>query len=190
MDRMARMFGMAVLALLAGGPAGAAVTVMGEGAAAVCSAAALAGEASDEHLAACNQAVLEATPEYRPGTYVNRGVLLLRRKQYDAARADFDAAETLRPDFGEAVVNRGASFVAERRYIEGLIEIDRGLAMGPEEPEKAYFNRALANEGLDDKKAAYLDYMKALELAPDWEPPLQKMQGLTRDNPGLAEKAP
>ena len=186
-----RMFGIAVLSLLAAGSAHAAVTVMGEGAAAVCSAAALAGDASDEHLAACNQAVLEASPEYKAGTHVNRGVLLLRRREFDAARADFETAEALKPGFGEAVVNRGGSFVAQRRYIEGLIEIDRGLAMGPEEPEKAYYNRAIANEGLDDKAAAYLDYLKALELAPEWEAPREQMLRLSKViHPGFVQPPP
>ena len=69
------------------------------------------------------------------------------------------------------------------RGIEGLTEIDRGLSMNPEEPEKAYFNRALANEGLDDMKAAYLDYMKALELAPNWDAPRHELTRFTVENP-------
>jgi tetratricopeptide (TPR) repeat protein len=190
---MARIaLGIAV-ALLAAGSSRAAVTVMGNGPVAQCSAAAHGGEARDEDITACNEALVISTPEQKAGTYVNLGVLLLRRKQYDAARADFDAAEQLNPALGEAVINRGASFIAQKRYMEGLLEIDRGLALNPEEPQKAYFNRAIANEGLDDKEAAYLDYAMALQLAPDWEAPLQQMQRLYpgRDRVASpAQKAP
>lgn len=185
MGRIALSIGVAAAALLAAGSASAAVSVLGTAAANECSAAALAGDATDEDLANCNQALLEVQGvREKAGTYVNRGVLLLRRKQFDAARKDFEMAEKIDPTMGEAVVNRGASFVAEKRYLEGLTEIDRGLAMNPEEPEKAYFNRALANEGLDDMKAAYLDYMKALELAPNWDAPRHELTRFTVERPG------
>ncbi len=68
-------------------------------------------------------------------------------------------------------MNRGATFVGEERYREGLEQIDRGLALGVKDPEKAWFNRGLANEGLGDLKAAYRDYTRAAELKPDWTPP-------------------
>ena len=51
---------------------------------------------------------------------------------------------------------------------EGIAEINKGIGLNAMEPEKAYFNRALAEERLDDLKAAYADYQKALELKPDW----------------------
>lgn len=185
MGRIPISIGAAMAALLTAGTANAAVTVLGEGAANQCSAAALAGDATDEDLMNCNRALLEVTSvRDKAGTYVNRGVIQLRRKQFEAARKDFEKAEQIDPTLGEAVVNRGASFVAEKRYLEGLTEIDRGLSMNPEEPEKAYFNRALANEGLDDMKSAYLDYMKALELAPNWEAPRHELTRFTVERPG------
>ncbi|HEX6861030.1 MAG TPA: hypothetical protein VF138_12630 [Caulobacteraceae bacterium] len=176
--------GAATAALLFAGSASAAVSVLGEGPAAQCSSAAMAGDAKDEDLSACNMAIIQAASVHeKAGTYVNRGVLLLRRKNFAAARADFEAAEKLEPTMGEAVVNKGAALLAERRYIEALTEIDRGLGLNPEEPEKAYYNRAIANEYLDDMKAAYLDYMKALELAPDWDAPRHELQRFTVERP-------
>ena len=71
------------------------------------------------------------------------------------------------------------ALVAERRFREGDVEIDRGLALGADEPEKAYFNRALAWEGLDDMKAAWLDYQKALEIRPDWDAPRRELTRFT-----------
>jgi tetratricopeptide (TPR) repeat protein len=190
MGRKVLSLSVALAALLAAGSASAAVSVLGSSNVNECSAAALSGDARDVDLQACNQALIEAQTDHaKAGTYVNRGVILLRMKNFDGARADFDSAEKMEPTMGEAIVNRGAALIAQKRYMEGLTEIDRGLALNPEEPEKAYYNRALANEGLDDMRAAYLDYMKALELAPDWDAPRHELARFTVQNPATGQKA-
>lgn len=178
------VFAFAALAVAAAAPAGeaaAAAFVLGGGMATACSEAAIEGRDDRESLELCDQA-LEMLPlvgRDRAGTFVNRGVIQLRRKAYDDARRDFDAALRIEPRMGEAFVNRGAALIAERRFREGVAEIDRGLQLGADEPEKAYFNRALAWEGLDDMKAAWLDYQKALELRPDWEAPRRELARFT-----------
>ena len=113
------------------------------------------------------------------GTYVNRGVLRLRGHDWLGARQDFDTATSIAPNMGEALVNRGASFIAQKRWTEGVADIDHGLALNPEEPEKAYYNRAIAKEHLDDMKGAYLDYTKASELAPTWGAPQAELKRFT-----------
>ena len=171
---------------LGAGSASAAAYVLGGGMANACSRAAIEGRDDRDSLELCNQA-LETQPlvgRDRAGTFVNRGVIQLRRKAYEDARRDFDAALKIEPALGEAFVNRGAALVAERRFAEGVTEIDRGLALGADEPEKAYFNRALAWEGLDDMKAAWLDYQKALELRPDWEAPRRELARFSVSRPG------
>lgn len=171
----------AVFLMLSSTPASGAAFVLGGGMADSCSRAAIEGREDRAALDSCS-AALESQPlvrRDRAGTLVNRGVIHLRRKAYADAGRDFDAALQIEPTFGEAFVNRGAAFIAQRRYREGVAEIDRGLALGPDEPEKAYFNRALANEGLDDMKAAWMDYQKALELRPDWEAPRRELTRFT-----------
>ena len=111
----------------------------------------------------------------RAGTYVNRGVLKLRRREFSSAQFDFNRAVETKPDLGEAYVNRGAAAVGARRFADGLSDLNKALELGVEEPEKAYFNRALAYEGLDNLKAAYFDYQKAVELKPDWEQPKKEL---------------
>ena len=54
-----------------------------------------------------------------------------------------------------------------KHFAEGKADIDHGLELGSSEPAKAYYNRGLADEYLDDEKAAYFDYSKASELDPD-----------------------
>jgi tetratricopeptide (TPR) repeat protein len=162
-------------------PAAASVTVLGGGLAHECSEAALNGESDFRFETLCTKALETEllNPRDRAGTLVNRGVLKLRRKAFAAALADFDRAIDAKPDLGEAYINRGAASVGARHYADGLADLNKALELGVEEPEKAYYNRALAYEGLDNLKAAYFDYQKAVELAPDWDQPKQELARFT-----------
>lgn len=157
------------MVLVAGG-ARAAVTVFGDDAAEQCSKAAIDGRADPGSESLCTKALDfdQLGTEDRAGTFVNRGVMKLRRAEYESSHRDFNAALALDPKMGEAWVNRGAMWVGERQYKAGLEDLNRGLALGVKEEEKVYFNRALAYEGLDDEKSAYFDYQHALQLKPDW----------------------
>ncbi len=170
------------LSLLAfAGAAQAAVTVLGGGMARGCSEAALSGESDVRFENLCTLALETELLDLkdRAGTYVNRGVLKLRRKEFGQAQFDFNRAIETKPDLGEAYVNRGAAAVGARRFAEGLADINKALELGVEEPEKAYYNRALAYEGLDNLKAAYFDYQKAVELKPEWDAPKNELARFT-----------
>jgi len=167
----------AAVAIAAGSEARASVTVIGGGLAEACSRAALTGKTEYRYEAACTQSIEQEqlNPRDRAGTYVNRGVLRMRRQDFVAATKDFNQALKVKPDLGEAYVNRGAASIGQHRYADGLTDLNKGLQLGVEEPAKAYYNRALAFEGLDDIKSAYFDYQKALELSPDWAAPKQEL---------------
>ena len=81
------------------------------------------------------------------GTYVNRGVLHMAVDEYAAARSATSRKASLDPSLGEACVNLGGVEIAQRQFADGIADIDKGLALGAAEPEKAYYNRALADEG-------------------------------------------
>ena len=166
-------FGMLGLGWFAAGHAQASVTVLGANFAHQCYMAAKYGEQRDIALDICTRSIDTEPLERRDlaGTFVNRGVLYMQQGAFKAAEKDFRQALSLMPALGEASVNLGGAMVGERRYAEGVAEITRGLALGSEEPEKAYYNRALGYEGLDDLKSAYFDYLKAAQIKPDWAPP-------------------
>jgi tetratricopeptide (TPR) repeat protein len=159
------------------GPALADTTIIGNGFAADCSTAARAVSRnippSSEAFRQCDLAIEQEvlSPHELAATHVNRGVLFLAKREFATAKKDFDAAARIEPGLGEAYVNRGAALIGLGMNREGIADIDKGLALNASEPEKAYFNRALAEERLDDLKSAYADYQKALELKPDWEAP-------------------
>jgi tetratricopeptide (TPR) repeat protein len=145
----------AALALVATA-ASAQVTVFSGAAtqATACSLAARHANASPVTIQTCTQAILSEPLSARDlaGTHVNRAVLYM-------VGADWSRV-----------------LIAERRYAEGVLEIDRGLGLRPEEPERAYYNRGLAKERLDDVKGAYYDYLKAAELAPTWAAPQEELK--------------
>ena len=179
MREIAKLLAFVAAATVAGSATAsqAAVTVIGGGMAHECSVAALDGLSALKYEAICTMALDSELLSLRDraGTYVNRGVLKLRRKQFASAEFDFNKAIQAKPDLGEAYINRGASSVGARRYAEGLTDLNKALELGVDEPEKAYYNRALAYEGLDNMKAAYFDYQKAVELTPDWEQPKKEL---------------
>jgi tetratricopeptide (TPR) repeat protein len=170
----------ASLTLLAGS-AQAGILVLGSSDAAVCSNAAISARGGSDGMRACDQAlkVDALSPRDRAATYVNRGILRMRGRGIDRAVEDFNSALRLNPNLGEALVNRGAARIGQRRYREALKDLEQGTAMGSAEPEKAWYNRGLAEEGLGDVRAAYRSYMRAAELRPDWEPPKRELARFT-----------
>lgn len=171
--------------LLCGASAEASTLIIGGGAAKECADAALDGRSDNASITTCTLALETEILSFRDQarTYVNRGVLHLRQRDFDGAISDFDQASKVDPSLGEAYVNRGAAYVGSSRYAQGLAQIDRGLALGVKDPQKAYFNRAIAHEKLGDVKAAYLDYSKAAELDPDWEAPKTELTRFTVRRP-------
>lgn len=162
-----------MLAVASSGQASAATSVVGGNLARACAQSVFDGAHDDAALDLCNQAIGSGLLSTRDlaRTYNNRGVLQLRRKAYDQALADFDRAGGLAPDIGESFINAGAVLIAQHRYELAVSSIDRGLALGAGNPERAYFNRALAYLHLDKLPEAYADLIKASQLAPGWEPP-------------------
>ena len=178
---MRNMFFGLALALAGASGAQASMTVFGSGAAEECYKAVKAGHSDMGSIAVCDSALMDESLDAhdRGGTYVNRGVMKMRRGAIAEAHSDFDVGVKLAPLAGEAWINRGAVLLAEKRYSESLVDINKGLQLGVKEPEKAYFNRALAYEGLDDEKAAMQDYQQALVLKPDWEAPKKELLRFT-----------
>jgi tetratricopeptide (TPR) repeat protein len=165
--------------------AGAAVTVIADTSAASCSQAALQKRADDASLQFCNEAIEQGALNRDDliRTYVNRGAVLMNRHDYAAARADLEHALKLDPSVGDAWMDRGAIDIIERQFAEGIADTTKGLALGVSEPAKAYFNRAVAYDGLDDEKSAYLDYQQARVLKPDWDAPKRELMRFTVTRP-------
>lgn len=151
----------------------AAVWVIGAGPSRDCYVAAVTDRHDRASIDVCNLALNDdfLTRRDRAATFINRGVLQLRRGQDVRALSDFDSAAALMPEFGEAHLMRGTALVELGRYAEAVDALTLALTLNPDRPERAYFYRAAANEELGRSTAAYADYRRAAEIAPDWSSP-------------------
>jgi tetratricopeptide (TPR) repeat protein len=153
-------------------PAAAICTALTTAAARNCFAAAKFGDLHGNGADACTTALASALPdEVKVRVLVDRGVIRLSNDKAKPAIEDFDAAITMNGQVGEAYANRGAAHLALKEYGQAKADIDRGLALGWGEPQRAWFNRGIADEHLGDCKSAYLDFLKASKLDSSWAAP-------------------
>jgi tetratricopeptide (TPR) repeat protein len=178
--------GMAICALglaaaaLCAGSARAAVSVFANDQARDCYTAAKFGDKERRGIADCTAAMVNGLSNHDiAGMLVNRGVIYLSYARYSLAIDDFNSSIKLDATIGDAYVNRGAALIAQKKFAEGRDDIDKGLPLGADEPEKAYYNRGIADDYLDDEKAAYFDYLKASQLDPNWYAPKNELSRFT-----------
>jgi tetratricopeptide (TPR) repeat protein len=162
-------------------PAVAETTIISDTSAALCAKAASLGLADADSLRACGDAIDNGGLDRHDliATYVNSGSVSMNRRNYVAARADFERAIKMDPTAGEAWMDRGAIDILEHRYDAGIADTSKGIELGVRDPAKAYFNRAVAYEGVGDVEAAYIDYQEAAVLQPGWDLPKRELLRFT-----------
>ena len=166
----------AAIALLASAPAQAA-SVMSAGRTVqedcfrAATSPAQTGRAIANGIAACDVALTgDMSQLARAGTLVNRGILQAAAGRNDAAIADFDAGLARDPNLAAGYMNRGAALLHAARYDQARADFDRAIDLNTADLHIAYFNRGEAQEASGNLVAAYHDYRKAQELAPDFKP--------------------
>lgn len=171
------IFGAFGLLLCTAVGATAAVTVLGPGPAQQCFHIAEYGGDPHEGIARCSFALGTALSKMdRAATFVNRGVIRLSIHQNDLAYADINSGISIAPDLGDAYVDRGASQIALGKYDDALADLNKGIELGPHRPQVAYYDRAIIFEQRGDIRAAYDDYKKALDIAPDFAPAADELK--------------
>lgn len=176
--RFGLLLSLATAGLVTAGAAQAQQMVLGKTLQASCYERALYENSSFDALRLCDEAVARAneTMQDRAATYINRGIIRLRRDRLDDAMTDFDTALQLDPQMGDAYINQAAVYLRQSRYDDALKAIGIGLTLELERPQAAYFNRAIAHEMAGDIESAYYDYQRAAELDPEWELPRTELQ--------------
>jgi tetratricopeptide (TPR) repeat protein len=122
-------------------------------------------------IAACNVALTgDMSQLARAGTLVNRGILEAATGNDDAAITDFNAGLARDRNLAAGYMNRGVALLRAARYDEARADFDSAITLGTADLHVAYFNRGEAQEASGNLLAAYHDYRKAQELAPDFKP--------------------
>ncbi len=168
---MRATFGFILAVAFTAAPAFAATSVLGNGFGKACYEAAESNRQYRDAIGVCNAALDEdaLSAVDRAATFVNRGIILMQNKKLTAAIEDYDAAIKLRPGTAEAYVNKGIALLhLGGRDAEAVALLTEGLNHNPTRPEVAYYTRGIANELIGNTRAAYEDFAKAVELAPNW----------------------
>lgn len=133
-------------------------------------------------LAACDRAANgeNVSTTLRAALLANRADIRLRMHDYAGTIADADASIGLDPELAAAYLNRGAGLIGLQRYQDALPALDKAIALSlSDRLQLAYFNRGMARENLGDIRGAYLDYKKASELDPEFEPAKEQLARFT-----------
>lgn len=156
--------------VVAGGPAGAAISVFNGTMAQSCYQAAEYGDDAVDGIRICNLALQETalSSRDRAATMINLGILRAQNDNPDGALESYNSGLRIDPTLGEGYVDRGATEIVLKQYDDAVADITKGLTLNASRPEIAYYDRAIANEAIGNIKEAYLDYKKAVELSPDF----------------------
>jgi len=87
-------------------------------------------------------------------------------KRFDEALASFDRALALRPNYVEALINRGVTLHALARFQEALASYEEAIALWPD-GDAAFANRGMTLHALERFDEALASFDRALALRPD-----------------------
>lgn len=102
-----------------------------------------------------------------PVSLYTRGTELYKQKNYEEAITTFNKVLKLSPNFVEAYLNRGATFLALGDYPRAIENFEVALGLKPDFVE-AYLNRGASFLELGNYSKALEDFESALKLKPDY----------------------
>jgi serine/threonine protein kinase/tetratricopeptide (TPR) repeat protein len=124
----------------------------------------LDGLAREAEASACYTTCIALWPDFY-GSYFNRGLAELRRRDHDAARQDFSRALELRSDFAEGHVHRALAFQGLRKYGEAETDLSRALELGAA-GSRVHLLRSQVRTLRGDKAGALKDLQEGLRQQP------------------------
>lgn len=168
----------AVAVTIAATSSQASVLTIGGGYAASCYQSAKLQDTRSRAIEDCDRALSEEalTRDDRVATFVNRGILHLRRQNLKNSTADFDSALRLNPRQPEAWLNKAVQQVRFGKGADAMPLVAKALEYQTSKPALAYFVRAMAHEDSGNIAAAYRDLQRARELDPDWREPVIELR--------------
>ena len=115
------------------------------------------------------------------------GFLLYYGNRMEEAISAYDTAIVVKPDFWEAVYNRGILKSELKDYKGAIADFDKAIELGFNSAA-VYCHRASAKALLDEYDAAISDYDKVIELKPDFAE-AYNIRGILRSELGQHDEA-
>jgi tetratricopeptide (TPR) repeat protein len=175
-----KAFSLALAAAAVGLPAAsasAAIITVGSPLAIACYEAAEGTDTNPAALDTCTRALETALDRNdRAGTFVNRGILRMRHRDFTAAEADFNSALDLQPRLADAWLNKGFLRLETGAGSDAIPYLEKALQLHARRPALAYVARGLAHEQAGDFRSAYADLKRARDLEPRWKVPAEELK--------------
>lgn len=140
----------------------------------------------------CDAAIDEGdiSSEDLMATLVNRGVIYATLGQLDRAAEDYNRALAIADDVPEIHLNQGnLEFLAEN-WDQAISHYNQAEALGLIQAHVLHLNRGMAFENSESFEQAEAEYSAALELVPEWQPALERLQELQGMEAGQPEQTP
>lgn len=138
--------------------------------------------ASFEDIQACDNAIFggHLTRRDLMATFVNRGILYSNMGKYDRAASDFKNALELSADVAETYLNRGNLWFVSGNFSEAIEDYNKAVELELKQVHVAYLNRGMVYETLGLFAKAHEDYVAALNVVPEWNLALEKLERVTK----------
>ncbi len=123
------------------------------------------GEDNERRITGCSDIITApgTGPDELATAYAMRALGYSLKGLYDMALPDYDKALSINPDFAGALNNRAWAFFKSGRASQGLIDVEKSLALAPLSPHtfdtRAHIRQAMGNPG-----GAIADYETAMRL--------------------------
>jgi tetratricopeptide (TPR) repeat protein len=126
----------------------------------------------------CNFAIRNGSlsPRDLAATYSNRGVIKAALERYQEAFDDYNRAIDLKPEMAEPYIGRGNVFFLADKLDRAIEDYSKAMELDLGRMHIGHLNRGLAYEAQGHLDQAESEYRKAIDLAPDWELPQQKLE--------------
>lgn len=115
------------------------------------------------------QAIIDeakTTPQTQAKLCFEQGLIFAFAKDFFAAATTFGKAFLLKPDYHEALNNKGIALIGLGQYDDAITTYDQALTLKPDFPDPLN-NKGIALSALGQSEAAIAAYDKALTINPD-----------------------
>jgi tetratricopeptide (TPR) repeat protein len=135
---------------------------------------------SRSDLDACNRALEEVnlSRRDRAATFVNRGIILAALDEYQDALNDYNESLSLVPELPQAWNGKGNLYYLADRYDDAMEAYERALELNLPERHVAYYNLGITYAKMGDRAAAERNFNTAIEIAPEWALPKERLERL------------
>lgn len=150
----------------------------------------LTSSASKNDLEECNMAITYGRLNRRDlaATYINRGIINVHIGDIGQAEEDYLTALDMSDRTPETFLNLGNLQFMMQNFQRAVADYDHAESLGVRQQHILYLNRGMALARLGRLDEAEEQYLKVLEMRPNWLLALDKMQDLQEKRRELAEQ--